>query len=51
EDVLTKGTEDETGTGLGLLLCKKFVEKHDGKIRVVSEVGMGSEFIFTLKSV
>jgi two-component system, sensor histidine kinase and response regulator len=48
EVLTTKGTAGETGTGLGILLCKEFVEKHQGKIWVESDVGKGSDIKFTL---
>jgi signal transduction histidine kinase len=42
------GTNHEKGTGLGLLICKEFVEMHGGNIRIESKLGEGSEFKFTL---
>ena len=43
-----KGKHSETGTGLGLFICKFIIESHGGKIWAESEVGKGTEFIFTL---
>ena len=44
----TTGTDGETGTGLGLVICKEFIEKNKGEMMVKSKVGSGSVFSFTL---
>ncbi|OFY49010.1 MAG: hypothetical protein A2X22_10770 [Bacteroidetes bacterium GWF2_49_14] len=43
-----QGTEGEPSTGLGLILCKEFIEKHGGKIRVESKPGQGTTIFFNL---
>jgi signal transduction histidine kinase len=48
EQINRKGTDGELSTGLGLFLCKEFIEKHNGTLRVESEEGKGSTFSFTV---
>ena len=44
----TPGTQGEGGTGLGFMICREFIAKNNGTLRVESEIGVGSSFIFRL---
>jgi len=51
ENFTTIGTNSEQGTGLGLVLCKEFIEKHGGQIWIESREGQGSVFSFSLPGI
>ncbi len=45
---IQSGTDDESGTGLGLMICKEFIELNQGKIWAESKLGFGTQFYFTV---
>ncbi|MEI7526616.1 MAG: ATP-binding protein, partial [Mariniphaga sp.] len=51
EQINRKGTDGELSTGLGLIICRDFIEKHGGSLGVESEEGRGSCFYFTVPAV
>lgn len=51
EDISIPGTYNEKGSGLGLILCKDFIERHNGSIFVESELGKGSKFIIRIPQI
>lgn len=48
EQITMPGTANEKGTGLGLVLCREFIERNNGKIWVTSKMGKGSSFTFSI---
>ncbi len=48
KNISRRGTENEKGTGLGLVLCKEFIERNGGTLTVKSKVNNGSTFTFTI---
>ena len=48
--IKTRDTSGETGSGLGLILCKEFVEKNEGSKAIISKLNVGSNFIVSLPS-
>ncbi len=48
KNISRRGTENEKGTGLGLILCKEFIERNGGELKVKSKVNIGSTFIFNI---
>ena len=48
KDIIKRGTDNETGTGLGLILCKEFIERNNGTFTIESKPNKGTRFIFSL---
>jgi len=47
-EIIRTGTREERGKGLGLILCKEFIDKHNAQIWAETQMGKGSTFYFTL---